>query len=47
MSNIHNDIVNWNVDQFDEKANKAHNSKSNCSGHCYFLKLYDNQEEEV
>jgi len=34
-----NNVVDRNVNKFDKKSNKAHDSKSNCSCHRYLLKL--------
>ena len=31
----HDDVVDWDVDELDKEADKAHESKPNSSGNCY------------
>ena len=36
---LHDNVVNWNVDQLHKKSNESHNCKANCSRHGDFLEL--------
>lgn len=42
--NIHNDIIDGNVNQFDKKPNESHNCKANSSCHSNFLKFCSKQK---
>lgn len=33
------DVVNWNVNQFDEEADEAHDGEADGSGNCDLLEL--------
>ena len=39
-SDLHNDVVDWDVNKLDKEANEAHDGKSDCCGKGYFLKFY-------
>ena len=39
---LHNNVVDGNVDQFDEETNEAHDSESKRCGHGNLLKFYRN-----
>ena len=43
--NLHNNVVDRDVNQLDEKSNEAHDSKSNSSGHGNFLELCRKSKE--
>lgn len=36
---LHNDIVDWDVNQLDKEANKSHDGKANCCRHGNLLEL--------
>lgn len=36
---IHNDVVDWDVDEFDEEANESHDTESDGSGKSDLLEL--------
>ena len=38
-SNIHDDVVDWDVNQLDEKPNEAHDGKPDSCGHGNLLEL--------
>ena len=44
MKYIHNDVIDRDVDQFDEEPNETHDGKANCSSHCDLLELCFSQE---
>lgn len=44
---LHNDVVDGNVDKLDEEADKAHDGKSNCSGHGNLLELYSWEKKQL
>ena len=39
ITNLHNDVVDGNVDQFDKETDEAHDGKSNSCCHGNLLKL--------
>lgn len=39
MLDLHDDVVDWNVDQFDEETDETHYCKSYRSRHSNLLKL--------
>lgn len=39
VPNLHDDVVNGNVDQLDKEANEAHDGKPNCRSHGDLLKF--------
>lgn len=42
--NVHNDVVDWNVNQFDEETDESHDGKANCRCNGNLLELYDGKE---
>lgn len=40
---LHNDVVDWDVYQFNKESNKAHDSKSDGSGYSNLLEFYKRQ----
>jgi len=36
----YNDVVDWNVDQLNEEADKSHDCEADCCCHGNFLKLF-------
>lgn len=36
---LHNDVVDWDVNKLDKEANEAHDGESDCCGKGNFLKL--------
>ena len=41
---LHNDIVDWDMDQFDKEANKSHYRKAYCCCHGNLLELCKNNK---
>jgi hypothetical protein len=40
MKDLHNYVIDRNVNQFNKKSNKSHNREPNGCRHRYLLKLY-------
>lgn len=36
---LHNDVIDWDMDQLDKESNKTHDSESNSCGHCNLLEF--------
>lgn len=45
MWDLHNDVVDGDVDQFNEEPNEAHNGEANRRGHCNFLEFWEDEQE--
>ncbi len=41
---LHNDVVDWNMDEFHEESNESHYAEAYSGGHCNFLEFY---KEEI
>lgn len=41
---LHNNVVDWDMDQFDKEANKSHYCKAYCCCHCNLLELCKNRK---
>lgn len=41
--NLHNDVVDGNVDEFDEESDESHYAEANSSGNSNLLELCDKQ----
>lgn len=39
----HNDIINWDMNKFNEKSDETHYTKTDSSGNSNFLKFYKNK----
>jgi hypothetical protein len=38
--NLHNDIIDWNMDKFDKETNESHEGKTDSSGESDLLKFF-------
>lgn len=39
-SGLHDDVVDWDVDEFHKEANESHDGEPHCSGQCNLLELW-------
>ena len=44
---LHNNIVDWNVNQFDEESDESHNGESNSCCHGDFLEFWKTKRNSV
>lgn len=40
MIHLHNDVVDWNMDEFNKESNESHDRKTNSSGKSNFLEFF-------
>lgn len=44
---LHNDVVDWNVNKFNEESNESHYAKTNGSSNGNLLKFCNNKEYQT